>query len=350
MSKKLALGKGMASLLQVNNTVESTSSIKMNKNMTELSPSFNKTKDHQSKNSNLLLNKSSDNSDKNNIKEKELRNGEVVFIHLTSIQENPYQPRKHFSEEEILELSKSIKENGLLQPIIVSQVGHTNQFQLIAGERRLRAFKLANFERIPAIVRRTTDQDKLVLAILENIQRSNLNCVEEGFAFKKLMEDFNLTQEEVAKKLGKERSSIANTIRILKLPQNILENIQMNKLTFGHAKILVSLKDNQKVNELSDLIIEKDLSVKDLQRYLDESLQSQRKKNKSENNEQGAGELNKKSGILNEKIDFLKRNLEERTGFHFDVKHNSDGSGKVVINYNDVQEFNGIYEFLLMRK
>ena len=155
-------------------------------------------------------------------KKKELKEDSPFLIDADKIQLNPHQPRKIFKEKELQELTDSIRENGLIQPLIVSNSNDGDGgFTLIAGERRLRACKKLKIKKIPVVIKRATEREKMVMAIIENVQRSDLNCVEEGLAYYKLMNEFNLTQEEVARKLGKERSTIANFLRILKLQFHI---------------------------------------------------------------------------------------------------------------------------------
>lgn len=254
-----------------------------------------------------------------------------LLLDISKIKANKEQPRKIFKEEELIELSKSIKENGIIQPLIVRETDESGVFELIAGERRLRASKLAKLERVPVVVKRATKKDTLVMAIIENVQRSDLNCIEEGLAYFQLMEEFNLTQDEVAKKIGKERSTIANYLRILKLPREVISLIQKDQLSFGHAKVLASGKDAEKVKRVARQAVEEQWSVRELERNL--------KKNPKK-----AKETNK---FFDEKIDGLKQKLEKKTGYHFDLKSKSNGAGQIVIKYSNEAEFNDIFEFLM---
>ena len=162
------------------------------------------------------------------------------MISVTEIKPNPNQPRRIFKSSDLQELTASVKENGILQPLIVTKA-QDKGFVLIAGERRLRAAKNAGIEKVPAVIRKVTDRESLIFAILENVQRSDLNCIEEALAYYQLMDDFKLTQEEAAKKLGKERSTVANFLRLLKLPKQVLELLQKEFLTFGHGKVLAGV-------------------------------------------------------------------------------------------------------------
>ncbi len=178
------------------------------------------------------------------------------------ISANPYQPRKEMDSGALNQLAASIKEKGILQPIVVRKI-EANKYELIAGERRLRAAKIAGLEKIPVIARDIAMSDRLELALIENIQRENLNVVEEGLAYAQLMNEFGLTQESVAKRVGKDRSTIANTIRILQLPDDVVDNFARGLISAGHARVLLSLGDPEKIRSLRDEIIKKKLSVRE---------------------------------------------------------------------------------------
>lgn len=255
-----------------------------------------------------------------------------LLVDLEKILVNKGQPRKIFKEKDLLELSESIKENGIIQPIVV--VEKEGKFEIVAGERRYRASKLAGLEKVPVIVKRATKKDILVMSIIENVQRSDLNCVEEALAYYQLMNEFELTQEEVAKKIGKERSTIANFLRILKLPKDVIVQLQKELLSFGHAKILVSLNDDEIIKRLANEVIAKNLSVRELEELA--------KKNKKET---------KKSGIdnkfLTEQYETLRSKLENKTGYHFNVKAKKGGAGEITIKFSNEAEFNDIFAYLM---
>lgn len=187
--------------------------------------------------------------------------GGVREVAIGSIVPNPHQPRLHFDEVKLAELSESIKEHGILQPMVVTPVGEN--YELIAGERRLQAAKRAGLEKVPVIVREATEQEKLELAIIENIQRHNLNPIEEAKAFLRLIDEFNLQQEAVAKKMGKSRSSVANTLRLLHLPIEIQRAVVEGKISEGHAKALLAIENPEKQRAVFDLIIKEELTVRE---------------------------------------------------------------------------------------
>lgn len=190
---------------------------------------------------------------------------EEIDIDLIDLSEN--QPRKIFNEEEIEELANSIKSVGLIQPLVVQKKG--DKYVLIAGERRLRACKLAGVKKIKCIVK--VYENPLEIALIENIQRKDLNPYEKALAFKRLMDEFGYTQEELAKRLGISRSKVANTLRILNLGKKIIDLVIEGKISEGHAKVLLSVEDDEQRNKLADLVAEKNLSVRDLESIIKSS-------------------------------------------------------------------------------
>lgn len=301
MAKKIALGKDIASLI--------------------------------SDSPNELL-KQSLNSQTKTVTEKEekklVAENQASLIDISQIHTNPNQPRKIFKDKELQELSDSIKENGVIQPLIIAKAD--KGFELITGERRLKASKIAGLEKVPVVIKTRTDRDKMVMAIIKNIQRSDLNCIEEALAYFQLLNEYNLTQEEVAKKLGKERSSIANFLRILKLPKQVINLLQKELLTFDHAKVLVAEKNTDKVKRLATIAVEEKLSIRELERLLKKKV---------------APVKEKKNKFFDEKLNSLRQTLEKNTRFHFDLKSKSSRKGQIIINYTNEAEFNDIYEYLL---
>lgn len=306
MAKKIALGKGIASLIQ-----EGTH------------PSINE----QSLDA---LNKAMVGNTQNQKPENE--GPTMVFI--SEIKTNPNQPRKIFKEKELEELAESIRENGIIQPLIVVKLD--KGFELVAGERRLRAAKKVGLEQVPVVIKRATDRDKMVMSIIENVQRSDLNCVEEGLAYYQLMEEFHLTQEEVAKKVGKERSTVANFLRILKLPRPVVEMLQKELLSFGHAKIIAALKEREDMIRAANEVITNELSVRELEKWL-----KTKKANKKHNE--------KTNPFFNEKLESYKNKLEQSTGYHFAISSKKNGAGAITIKFSNEAEFNDIFEYLLTK-
>ncbi len=197
---------------------------------------------------------------------QETKESDIVEIPLTEIRSNPYQPREHFDEQALREFADSIKEHGVIQPIIVKK--SIKGYEIIAGERRTRASKIAGKETIPAIVRDFNDQEMMEIALIENIQRENLNPIEEAEAFAKIIASSNITQEQAAQKFGKSRTYITNLLGLLSLPEQIKEYVVANKISMGHARALSKIEDESLIKKIADKIIEEELSVRDVEKLL----------------------------------------------------------------------------------
>ena len=258
-----------------------------------------------------------------------------LLVKTESLQVNPYQPRKIFKESDLEQLANSLKEVGFIQPIVVSSLGEGEGFEIISGERRFRAAQKASIEQVPVLVKRVTDREKLLMAIVENVQRSDLNCVEEALSYFQLMDEFHLSQEEVAKRVGKERSSIANFLRVLKLPKKVVGLLQREELSFGHAKILGVVKDPDRCIKIAEKICTEDLSVRQA-----ELLVKEEKKRKG-------SPLKETPSPFENRFQSLREELEKKTGLHFAIKSKKNGSGEVVIKYNSEDEFNDIFQSLM---
>lgn len=193
-------------------------------------------------------------------------NESVTQVKVIDIQENPLQPRISYDEERFSELMASIKERGVLQPILVRPKG--DGYELIAGERRLRAARALNFDEVPVVVKAVSDQEALVLALIENIQREELNPIEEAQAFQRLISEFHFTQDSVAQSVGKDRSTVGNLIRLLKLPQDIQKSVSDGKLSAGHARALLSVDNPQEQKRLFEKTIMRQLSVRELENLI----------------------------------------------------------------------------------
>ncbi|NDG86295.1 MAG: ParB/RepB/Spo0J family partition protein [Proteobacteria bacterium] len=192
----------------------------------------------------------------------------IAVLDISEIKANEFQPRRDFDQRALEELAQSIKENGLIQPLVVRK--SADGYELIAGERRLRASKIAGLKMVPVVIRKSTDREALELAIVENIQREDLNCVDEALAYFQLMQEFQLSQEELAKRMGKERATIANALRVLKLSDLILAELKKGALSRGHAKALLSVEDVADRERLAKEILEKSLSVRQAEKVAQE--------------------------------------------------------------------------------
>lgn len=194
---------------------------------------------------------------------KETPKDEIVEIPLNELMSNPYQPRKVFDEESLRELSLSIKEHGVFQPIIVKK--SIKGYNIIAGERRAKASELAGLTKIPAIIRDFTDDEMMQVALLENLQREDLSAIEEAKAYKSIIESLRLTQDELAKKLGKSRSHITNMLGLLRLPLSVQDMVLYGKISMGHARVLSKLESHDQIEELANKIVSENLSVRELE-------------------------------------------------------------------------------------
>jgi ParB family transcriptional regulator, chromosome partitioning protein len=203
----------------------------------------------------------------------------VLQVTLDKVQPNPDQPRKHFDHQALEELTNSIKEHGILQPLIVMPSTPNGKHVLIAGERRLRASELAGLKKVPVIVREVDEHQRMALAIVENVQRHDLNPIEEAIAYQRLMDDFNITQDEVSKKMGKSRSSIANTLRLLVLPEAVQTIVAEGKMSMGHAKVLAGLDSTEEQAKYAKEVLDNKMTV----RQLEDATRTSRKISKPSN-------------------------------------------------------------------
>jgi ParB family chromosome partitioning protein len=194
--------------------------------------------------------------------------GALKSIPIAQVGRNPFQPRTQFNAEELLELQESLNASGLLQPITVRRRPGKDGFELIAGERRLRAATKLGWKEIPAIIKEIDDKTLLTLALVENLQRTDLNPIEEGEGYHRLSHDFGLTQQQIAETVGKDRTTIANMLRVLQLPESARKLLQEGKLTMGHAKVLLGLDDSDKIVNLANEIVREGLTVRELEQRL----------------------------------------------------------------------------------
>jgi len=202
--------------------------------------------------------------DKADMPEEVIKHESVAFVPTEKIRDNALQPRENYDQSKINELMSSIKEQGLLQPLLVRQT-QDGFFEVIAGERRLKAARAIAMEEVPVVIKRASNQESLTLALIENIQREELNAIEEGKAFKRLIDDFGLSQDDVATAVGKDRSTISNTMRLLRLPEEIQKGVVGGKISMGHARALLSIEDANKQRLLYEEILVKGLSVREVE-------------------------------------------------------------------------------------
>ena len=259
----------------------------------------------------------------NSIIEEAKTNDQIVEIDLSELRANPYQPRKNFDEEALNELASSIKEHGVFQPIIVKK--SIKGYEIIAGERRFRASKLAGMQTIPAIVKDFSDEEMMQIALLENLQRENLTSIEEAKAYKSIIESMNITQDELAKKVGKSRSHVTNILSLLKLPASVQDMVLYNKLSMGHARVLSKLDDPKTIEDLAQRVITEDLSVRKLESLVYDNEEKEVKTRKNTNNE----------------YKYMENFLKEKLGTNVKINNN-----KISIKFSNVQDLNRILEIM----
>ena len=261
----------------------------------------------------------------NDIVDNARENNTIVELNLDELRPNPYQPRKKFDEEALNELASSIKEHGVFQPIIVKKT--IKGYDIVAGERRFRASKKAGLTKIPAIIADFSDDEMMQISLLENLQREDLTAIEEAKAYKSIIDSSNITQDELAKRVGKSRSHITNMLGLLKLPTNVQDLVLYNKISMGHARVLSKLENIDKINELADLVIKQDLSVRELEEI------------SSDSNIKKASPIVRKP--KDSKYDNLERKLKEKFGTKVKISDK-----KITISFENVQDLNRILEIM----
>jgi len=264
----------------------------------------------------------------------------VVELKINDISPNEGQPRKVFNEELLNELAASIKENGVIQPIIVQKKG--SGYRIVAGERRWRAARIAGLKVIPSIVRDLTDLQTMEQALIENIQREDLNPIEEAYAMNNLLKSHKMSQEQLAKKLGKPRATIANTVRLINIDEALQDYVANGELTAGHAKALLSLKSGEDQRKVADVIMTKDLNVRQTEDYIRKLLEAESDPDKK------AG----KKVIMDEGLKLSTKETETRLkkllGSKVRIKLSdvSTGKGKLVIDYKNYDDLNRLIELI----
>jgi len=297
MSKKRALGKGLSALL------ESAS--------TDITSSSNTLQGSQTV-------------------------GSISSILIEQIEANPFNPRTHFEDGPLNELAKSIGEHGVIQPLTVRKLGR-DKYQIISGERRFRASQLAGLKEVPCYIRIANDSTMLEMALVENIQREDLNAIEVGLSYQRLIDECNFTQEKLGEKLGKSRSNVTNYLRLLKLPVKVQIGVRESLISMGHARALVSAGDEKRQEELFTKVLTDNLSVRDLENLI-----------KGKSNTKKSIKTTSKGGsypLSNTAVNF-KVNLAKKLNTKIDLKTNDKGVGKLIINFKSQAELDKIIEAL----
>ncbi len=252
---------------------------------------------------------------------------EIVELPLDELRPNPYQPRKVFDEAKLQELADSIKEHGVFQPIIVKK-SSIKGYEIIAGERRVKACKIAGLDKIPAIIRDFSDQQMMEIALLENLQRENLNSIEEAMAYRSLLDAMEITQEELANRLGKSRSHITNMLGLLNLPEEVKDMIIEDKISMSHARVLSKMGNKDDIIVLANKIVEENLNVRDIEQV-----------SKNDNIEKN----HKNKARTNNEYEYLENNMCEKLGTKVKISSN-----KICISFANVDDLNRILDLLNM--
>ena len=263
--------------------------------------------------------------------EKEAGNGEVL-VKINEVEPNREQPRKDFDEDSLMELADSIKQFGILQPLLVHK--KKDYYEIIAGERRWRAAKLAGVKEVPVIIKEYTEQEIVEISLIENIQRENLNPIEEAMAYKRLLEEFDLKQDEVAERVSKSRTAVTNSMRLLKLSDRVQQMIVDDMISTGHARALLALDDEEQQYLIANKIFDEKLSVRETEKLV-KSLKNPKKEVKKEKQEHT----------------FVYQNLEEQMkniiGTKVSVNPKANGKGKIEIEYYSEEELERIYDLIM---
>ena len=259
--------------------------------------------------------------------------GKPREIALEQIDRNPYQTRSHIEEEQLAELAASIAANGVVQPILVRPLPN-GRFQLIAGERRWRASKLAGKTSVPAILRQVSDEQAMEITIVENLQRADLNPMEQARAFERLSREFHMTQEQMAVRTGKDRVSVANFMRLLKLPASVQAKVESNELSFGHARALLGLGDHQEIEKAAHKVISLSLSVRQTESMVQNLLNPEKAKKEE-----------KPEPVVDPNVREVKDRLQRALGLKVSIE-DKNGRGKVIIEYAKLEDFDTLLEQL----
>lgn len=266
--------------------------------------------------------------------------GSIALVSVTRIEANPFQPRKHFEKQALIELSNSIKEHGIIQPITVRKLGF-DKYQLISGERRFKAAQVAGLTEVPVYIRIANDQEMLEMALIENIQRQNLDAIEIAIGYLRLIEECKLTQEQLSERVGKDRTTVTNYLRLLKLPPEIQLGIRERKISMGHARAIVSLGDEKSQIDLFNEVVEGDLSVRKTESLAKDIVQGRTSSEElKEKREKNPGfDLSTSQQKI---VDDLRRRLNTNVS----IKKAPSGNGKITIEFKSDSDLERIVELL----
>lgn len=334
---KSALGKGLGALINSSNNTNSNNNNSEKKNEKNDVAKINIEENNSEKKDSELEQTHSPSlkNDLNDIIQKD----SIIELPLNSILPNKEQPRKNFSEKHLIELVKSFDKHGIIQPLVVRKKDEL--FEIIAGERRFKAAKIAKFDKVPAIIRSASDQDSLEMAIIENIHREDLNPIEEAEGLSMLMVNFDLTQEDISDKVGKSRASVANSVRLLDLHDEVKEMVKKKLISKGHAKVILSIKDKEIQLLAANKILKNFLTVRDAEKIISRILQDQLNNQEIEEILSSEVDLSPFDIALNT----VKVRLREYFSTPVEIKHGKN-KGKIEIEYSGNKELNRVLNIL----
>lgn len=260
--------------------------------------------------------------------------GAIAELDIDKIETNPFQPRNDFDEAALQELSESIKVHGVIQPVTVRKMGY-DKYQLISGERRLRASKLAGMEKIPVFIRVANDEQMLEMALIENIHRESLNAIEVALSYQRLIEECQLTQDQLSEKVGKDRSTVTNFLRLLKLPEEIQLALRDGFITMGHARAIISIEDKKDQLLILKKIIDEGLNVRQVESLV-----------RDINNKPVAKGIKKQIDIVPENFRLKADSLSKALNMNVKVSRNSRGKGSLTISFKNDQEFEHLLDYI----
>lgn len=269
--------------------------------------------------------------------------GSISSLSISQIEANPFNPRTNFEEAALVELSESIKEHGIIQPLTVRKLGR-DKYQLISGERRFRASQLAGLEEVPCYIRIANDQNMLEMALVENIQREDLNAIEVSLSYQRLLDECDLTQEQLSQKLGKSRSNIANFLRLLKLPAAIQIGIREGLISMGHARALVNAGDEDRQVAIFKEVVEKGLSVRDVEALIKGEREPNAKVEKPALDELTETSEKASASELNATVIDFRNKLAENLSAKVAISSDNKGRGKIVITFDSQEQLDRIID------
>ena len=257
-------------------------------------------------------------------------------VPIEHLQRGQYQPRSDMRKESLEELANSIKSQGIIQPIVIRELEHNKagvKYEIIAGERRWRAAQIAGLSEVPTVIRALSDTDTIAMSLIENIQREDLNPLEEALALNRLIKEFNLTHQEAANAVGRSRAAVSNLVRLIELPEKVASLLIERKIDMGHARALLALDDLSQQVAVAMLVVKQNLSVRATENYIRNiGKKPGKKKNSTEN--------------LNPDVHRLEISIAEKIGAKLQIKHKTKGNGQIIINYNSLDELEGIIEHI----